>query len=94
MGHEADGSSAFVNVDHGNIRSIETAENLEVTTPFVVELCELRTDSGGAGTSRGGLGMRRELRLVDDEAEYSVLSDRADAYGLERARRGNGWRHV
>ena len=82
---EADGSSAFVNVDHGNIRSIETAENLEVTTPFVVERCELRTDSGGAGTSRGGLGMRRELRLVDTEAEYSVLSDRAvlPPYGMD-----------
>ncbi len=82
---EADGSSAFVNVDHGNIRSIETAENLEVTTPFVVERCELRTDSGGAGRSRGGLGMRRELRLIDEEAEYSVLSDRAvlPPYGMD-----------
>ncbi|MGI9408527.1 MAG: hydantoinase B/oxoprolinase family protein, partial [Hyphomicrobiaceae bacterium] len=82
---EADGSSAFVNVDHGNIRSIETAENLEVTTPFVVERCELRCDSGGAGSSRGGLGMRRELRLVEDEAEYSVLSDRAvlPPYGMD-----------
>ena len=82
---EADGSSAFVNVDHGNIRSIETAENLEMTTPFVVECCELRRDSGGAGRSRGGLGMRRELRLVDQEAEYSVLSDRAvlPPYGMD-----------
>lgn len=74
---EHDGSSAFVNVDHGNVRSIETAENLEATIPFVVEKCELRTDSGGAGMRRGGLGMHRELRLLDDEAEYSVLSDRA-----------------
>ncbi|MEM6500045.1 MAG: hydantoinase B/oxoprolinase family protein, partial [Pseudomonadota bacterium] len=83
---ESDGSSAFVNVDHGNIRSIETAENLEMTTPFVVESCALRCDSGGAGKSRGGLGMRRELRLVEDEAEYSVLSDRAviPPYGMDR----------
>lgn len=74
---EHDGSSAFVNVDHGNVRSIETAENLEATIPFVVERCELRTDSGGDGYRRGGLGMHRELRLLDEEAEYSVLSDRA-----------------
>lgn len=81
---EHDGSSAFVNVDHGNVRSIETAENLESTIPFVVERCELRTDSAGDGTSRGGLGMRRELRLIDEEAEYSVLSDRAviPPYGM------------
>ena len=83
---EADGSNAFVNVDHGNIRSIETAENLEMTSPFVVESCELRCDSGGAGRSRGGLGMRRELRLIEEEAEYSVLSDRAvvPPYGMDK----------
>ena len=74
---EADGSSAFVNVDFGNIRSIYTAEFLESEMPFIVERCELRTDSGGAGRTRGGLGMRRELRLLGDEATYSVLSDRA-----------------
>ena len=74
---EADGSSAFVNVDFGNIRSIHTAEFLESEMPFVVERCELRTDSGGAGCTRGGLGMRRELRLLGEEATYSVLSDRA-----------------
>ncbi len=84
---EHDGSSAFVNVDHGNVRSIETVENLEATIPFLVERCELRTDSGGEGASRGGLGMHRELRLLDDEAEYSVLSDRAviPPYGMSRA---------
>jgi len=81
---EHDGSSAFVNVDHGNVRSIQTAENLETDIPFLVERCELRTDSGGEGASRGGLGMRRELRLVEEEASYSVLSDRAvlPPYGM------------
>jgi len=81
---EHDGSSAFVNVDHGNVRSIETAENLELTIPFLVQRCELRTDSGGEGASRGGLGMRREMRLLDEEAQYSVLSDRAviPPYGI------------
>ncbi len=84
---EHDGSSAFVNVDHGNVRSIETVENLEATIPFMVERLELRTDSGGEGMSRGGLGMHRALRLMDEEAEYSVLSDRAviPPYGMARA---------
>lgn len=74
---EADGSSAFVNVDFGNIRSIHNAESLESDMPLVIERSMLRTDSGGAGTMRGGLGMRREIRVVGDEAVYSVLSDRA-----------------
>ena len=73
---EADGSSAFVNVDFGNIRSIYNAEFLESEMPLLVERSELRTDSGGPGKTRGGLGLRRELRLQGD-AVYSVLSDRA-----------------
>jgi len=74
---EADGSSAFVNVDFGNIRSIYTAETLESDMPLVVERSELRADSGGAGLRRGGLGLRREVRLAESEGTYSVLSDRA-----------------
>ena len=73
---EADGSSAFVNVDFGNIRSIYTAETLETDMPLVVEKSELRADSGGPGETRGGLGLRREIRL-GGEGTYSVLSDRA-----------------
>lgn len=82
---EADGSSAFVNVDFGNIRSIQTAETLEAEMPLVVDASELRIDSGGAGATRGGLGMRRAVRLVGDEATYSVLSDRAviPPYGVD-----------
>jgi N-methylhydantoinase B len=72
-----DGSSAFVNVDFGNIRSIHNAESLENEMPLLVERSTLRPDSGGEGRTRGGLGMSRELRLLDGEARYSVLADRA-----------------
>lgn len=74
---EADGSSVYVNVDFGNIRSIHNAESLETDMPIVVEKSALRVDSGGAGRMRGGLGLHREIRLAGDEAVYSVLSDRA-----------------
>ncbi|MGI9414683.1 MAG: hydantoinase B/oxoprolinase family protein, partial [Hyphomicrobiales bacterium] len=73
----ADGSSAFMNVDFGNIRSIHTAEQLENEMPVLVENCVLRADSGGAGKTRGGLGLSRELRILEGEAVYSVQSDRA-----------------
>ena len=72
-----DGPSAMVNVDFGNLPSIQTVESIENEMPLLVERCELRIDSGGPGASRGGLGMRREVRLLDDEGSYSVLSDRA-----------------
>lgn len=74
---ESDGSSAFVNVDFGNLPSIHNVESIENEMPLLIEKCELRVDSGGEGESRGGLGMRREVRLLDEEGSYSVLSDRA-----------------
>ena len=73
----ADGSSAFANVDFGNIRTIQTAESIENEMPLIVERCELRADSGGEGTHRGGLGLHREIRVLGEEGSYSVLSDRA-----------------
>jgi N-methylhydantoinase B len=77
-GHAADdGPSAWGNIDFGNVRTIQSAEALEAGMPLLVERSELRRDSGGEGTMRGGLGFRRELRLIDGEARYSVLSDRA-----------------
>ena len=72
-----DGSSAFVNVDFGAIRSIHNVESLESEMPMFIERCELRADSGGEGRYRGGLGMHRALRLEEGEAVYSVLGDRA-----------------
>jgi N-methylhydantoinase B len=81
---EHDGSSAFVNVDFGSIRSIHNVESLESEMPVFIERCVLREDSGGEGMRRGGLGMRRELRLEEGEAMYSVLGDRAviPPYGI------------
>jgi N-methylhydantoinase B len=74
---EDDGASAWGNIDFGNVRTIQSAEALESGMPLRVERSELRADSGGEGAMRGGLGLRRELRLLAGEAHYSVLSDRA-----------------
>jgi N-methylhydantoinase B len=72
-----DGPSAWGNIDFGNVRTIQSAEALEGAMPLRVERSELRADSGGEGTTRGGLGFTRELTLLEGEARYSVLSDRA-----------------
>jgi N-methylhydantoinase B len=81
---EADGSSAFANVDFGNLPTIQNVESVENEMPLMIDSCELRTDSGGEGRRRGGAGLRREVRLIDDEASYSVLSDRGviPPYGM------------
>jgi N-methylhydantoinase B len=72
-----DGASAWGNIDFGNVRTIQSAEALESAMPLRVERSELRADSGGEGATRGGLGLRREVRLLESQARYSVLSDRA-----------------
>jgi N-methylhydantoinase B len=72
-----DGPSAWGNIDFGNVRTIQSAEALESGMPLLVEESALRLDSGGEGTMRGGLGFRRAIRLLEGEARYSVLSDRA-----------------
>lgn len=74
---EGDGSSAWGNIDFGNVRTIQSAEQMEHAMPLRIERSELRTDSGGEGHTRGGLGMRRDVRLLYGEARYSALSDRA-----------------
>ena len=83
----ADGASAFVNVDFGNLPSIHNVESIENEMPLLVESCTLRIDSGGDGCHRGGLGMVRHIRLLDDEASYSALSDRAviPPWGVHKA---------
>ena len=87
---EADGSSAFANVDFGNLPTIQNAESIENEMPLLVARSELRQDSGGEGARRGGTGLRREVILLDEEASYSVLSDRGviPPYGMFGANSG------
>lgn len=73
---EQDGSSAFRSYDEGDFSSIQPVESIENEFPLTIERCSLRTDSGGAGTTRGGLGIEREIQLNAERASYSVLSDR------------------
>ncbi|THE63243.1 hydantoinase B/oxoprolinase family protein [Salinadaptatus halalkaliphilus] len=52
------------------------AEVLQTAYPLSVERYEYRPDSGGAGHHRGGLGLRRDIRVRDHEATFSLLADR------------------
>ena len=59
-------------------------ESLEITYPLRVESYELREGSSGAGMNRGGLGVRRALRVIGHEARVSLQTDRRKfaPYGL------------
>jgi N-methylhydantoinase B/oxoprolinase/acetone carboxylase alpha subunit len=50
-------------------------EALELSCPLRVERYELRRGSGGGGGQRGGDGVTRELRVLED-CRVSLLSER------------------
>jgi N-methylhydantoinase B len=56
-------------------------EAVELEFPLRVEEYALVPDSGGAGAQRGGLGIAREVRILDED---TVFSARADSF-LTRA---------
>jgi N-methylhydantoinase B len=51
-------------------------EAIESEFPVRVERYELATDSGGPGTFRGGLGVRRQWRILANEATVNLRMDR------------------
>jgi N-methylhydantoinase B len=53
------------------------AEVVEMRFPIRLDRYELRQDSGGAGTWRGGLGVKRHYEVLSDTAELSILGNRA-----------------
>ncbi|PSQ15815.1 5-oxoprolinase [Halobacteriales archaeon QS_8_69_26] len=71
-------------------------EELETEIPLRVRRYELIADSAGAGRTRGGLGVRRDVEFYDHEATFSLLSDRAesDPWGLFGGRPGRRARYV
>jgi N-methylhydantoinase B len=71
---DSDGVSAMdelvVNVMNTPVEAIETE------FPVRVECYELATDSGGPGAFRGGLGVRRQWRILADESIVNLRMDR------------------
>lgn len=51
-------------------------EPLEQAFPLRIERYELRPDSGGGGRTRGGLGIRRDYRVLAEEAEIALTGER------------------
>jgi N-methylhydantoinase B len=62
----------------------------EAQYPILVERFELMTDSGGPGRTRGGLSLRKDIRLLADGIVLSNLGDRCRfaPYGLDDGRDG------
>lgn len=51
-------------------------EVVEATYPVLVDRLQFVTDSAGPGRFRGGVAMRKDVRLLSDEVVFSNLTDR------------------
>ncbi len=51
-------------------------EAVEAQTPVIVERLEFVPDSGGRGRHRGGLGIRRDVRILGEGIRFTNLSER------------------
>jgi N-methylhydantoinase B len=85
--HE-DGESASVSICQGDVRSAPI-ELQEIQYPFLIERFALRTDSGGAGKHRGGLGVDLTYRALQT-CVANVNCDRTKdpPWGLQGGRPG------
>jgi N-methylhydantoinase B len=85
-----DGESALFCMNLGDTYNVP-AEVAEVRYPWRVERFDLAEDSGGAGMFRGGLGVRRDYRIIGHEAGLTVTTDRVKCclpWGLFGAKPG------
>jgi N-methylhydantoinase B len=78
---DKDGAEALAPVM--NCRNIPV-EVHETHNPVRIHCLELIQDTGGAGKYRGGLGLRKDIELLAEEAIMTGLGDRHDTqpYGI------------
>ena len=70
-----DGNNACRAYQEGDITSIQPIESVENLYPLRVHNTILRSDSGGDGKTRGGLGVERRVEVLVDDTRLSVLAD-------------------
>jgi N-methylhydantoinase B len=92
--HDRDGLDG-VQVHMTNTSNLPV-EALENEYPLMVERLELISDSGGRGKFRGGMGIRKDIRVVGHTATFSTHADRQllPPWGLFGGEAGRCGRYV
>ncbi len=93
-----DGSNTCRTWMEGDFSSIQTVEAVENEFPLRIESFRLRDNSAGPGETRGGFGLRRDVRLLAESGELTVLTDNSifPPYGVHGggAAAGNRYRVI
>jgi N-methylhydantoinase B len=72
-----DGNHVVRAFPEGDFNTVQSAEIVEMQCPVRVERYGIREGSSGDGMFRGGCGMRRDIRILAEDASLSVLADHA-----------------
>ncbi len=83
-----------IKVHTGNAR-VPSIESIEFALPVRALRWQRVVDSGGAGRERGGCGVAREWEILDDDVNFTLMSERAriPAVGLLGGRAGETGRY-
>ena len=90
-----DGESGSVSVCQGDVRNAPI-ESIEQKCPVIVEARELLPDTGGPGKFRGGLGLRLQVKALE-EGRWGLPPHRRNTYppwglwGGKLGRGGTNW---
>jgi len=78
-----DGQDCLVNVSNGDFKNFPV-EILEYQLPILVERYAIRPDSEGAGKNRGGMGVIRTYRTLNDQTNVYLWFERTKmpAWGI------------
>ncbi len=77
-----DGPGPYRSITHGDVRDVPV-ELQEANYPYRIEAKQLRVDSGGAGKFRGGLGIEKVYRFLQDSTLLAkVERTRCPPWGL------------
>lgn len=87
---DGDGEDALINLVNGGFRNLP-AEVYETKFPVRVEEFSIRADSAGAGRERGGCGVVRSYKILEDAAGALWFErSKTPAWGLQGGKDGAG----
>lgn len=93
--HGSSGARLYLDGNDGCTSKISNSKNLPIEVceselPIRFEAYEFVADSGGAGRTRGGLAIKRELRVLED-CTLQIIADRGKfrPYGLQEGKSGS-----
>jgi len=72
-----DGNNTVRAWTESDMTTLQPVEAVEQLYPVRIERTALREDSGGPGRWRGGLGLRREVRIIASGSRLSVLAEKS-----------------